>query len=342
TRDDFGPSDRSRPVAELISGESVTLPALRLTELASGEEWTARPDLLSSDAAATDVVVEVEDDARAAIRFGDDVHGRRPDAGDALSAHYRVGQGVAGNIGVDAIRQVATTIGGIESATNPLAGWGGREPQSLEEVRQQAPIAFRSQERAVTAEDYATVAQRHPGVQRAVATIEWTGSWRTVFVTVDRTGGLTVDPAFADRLRGFLERFRLAGHDVEIEAPVFVPLEIELFVCVAPDQFRSDIRAALLDVFSSGIRANGRPGLFHPDEFTFGQPVLLSRLYAAAQAVPGVVSVEVTMFRRFGQPASSALDTGELRLGRTEIARLDNDPNFPDRGVLRISLGGGR
>jgi hypothetical protein len=48
------------------------------------------------------------------------------------------------------------------------------------------------------------------------------------------------------------------------------------------------------------------------------------------------------MFRRFGQPASSALDTGELRLGRTEIARLDNDPNFPDRGVLRISLGGGR
>jgi hypothetical protein len=340
--DDFGPSDRSRPVAELIAGESVALPALRLTEAAAGETWTARPDLLSSDAAARDMVVEVEDDAGAAIRFGDDVHGRRPNAGDRLFAHYRIGQGVAGNIGVDAIRQVATTVGGIESATNPLAGWGGREPQSLEEVRQQAPIAFRSQERAVTADDYAAVAQRHPGVQRAVATIEWTGSWRTVFVTVDRIGGLPVDPEFTERLRAFLERFRLAGHDVEVQAPVFVPLEIELFVCVAPERFRSDVRAALLDVFSSGIRANGRPGLFHPDQFSFGQPVQLSRLVAAAQAVAGVASVEVTMFRRFGQPASSALDTGELRLDRTEIARLDNDPNFPDRGVLRINLGGGR
>jgi hypothetical protein len=129
---------------------------------------------------------------------------------------------------------------------------------------------------------------------------------------------------------------------VEVQAPVFVPVEIELFVCAAPDHLRSDVKAALLDVFSSGVGAGGRRGLFHPDELTFGQPVRLSRVYAAAQAVPGVRSVEVTVFRRFGQPASSALDTGELRLGRTEIARLDNDPDFPDRGVLRISLGGGR
>jgi hypothetical protein len=31
-----------------------------------------------------------------------------------------------------------------------------------------------------------------------------------------------------------------------------------------------------------------------------------------------------------------------LELGRLEIARLDNDPNFPDRGVLRLALQGGK
>ncbi len=344
TRDDLGPYDPSKPVAELVAGPSQALPALVLTEPGTAEDqvpWTPLPDLLSSGASERAFVVEVDDDARAVLRFGDDVHGNRPNDGSTLLAHYRIGNGRTGNIAADTIRQVVTTLVGIESATNPLAGWGGREPQSLDEVRQRAPVAFRTQERAVTAEDYAAVAERHPGVQRAVATVEWTGSWRTTFITVDRTGGLDVDEAFADRLRAFLERFRMAGHDVEIEAPVYVPLEIEMTVCVEPHRFRSDVRAALLDVFSSGTRADGRRGVFHPDELTFGQSVLLSRVYAAAQSVPGVTEVEITMFRRFGSPDTSAIDTGELRLGRKEIARLDNNPNFPDRGVLRITVGGG-
>ena len=157
-----------------------------------------------------------------------------------------------------------------------------------------------------------------------------------------RAGGRPVDATFAGQLQGFLEGFRLAGHDVEVEAPTFVPLEIEVFVCVAPDRFREDVEAALLDVFTSGLRADGQPGLFHPDRLTFGQPVLLSRLYAAAQAVPGVQYADITMFRRYGQPSTSALGSGEIRLDRSEIAQLDNDPNFPDRGVLRITHGGGK
>ena len=82
--------------------------------------------------------------------------------------------------------------------------------------------------------------------------------------------------------------------------------------------------------------------MFHPDNFTFGQPVYLSRLYAAAQAVPGVDSVLITTFQRQGAAGQKALDEGKLSLGRLEIARLDNDPNFPERGVFRLQLGGGK
>jgi hypothetical protein len=31
-----------------------------------------------------------------------------------------------------------------------------------------------------------------------------------------------------------------------------------------------------------------------------------------------------------------------MPLGRLEIARLDNDPNFPEHGVLRLDLRGGK
>jgi hypothetical protein len=102
------------------------------------------------------------------------------------------------------------------------------------------------------------------------------------------------------------------------------------------------VRAALLDLFSSRILAGGRRALFHPDNFTFGQPVYSSPLYAAAQEVAGVASVHITTFQRAGVPDQQALLDGRLALGRLEIAMLANDPNFPDRGTFRLTLGGGK
>lgn len=134
----------------------------------------------------------------------------------------------------------------------------------------------------------------------------------------------------------------MAGHDLETSAPRFVPLEIELFACVLPDYYRSDVKATLLDVFSNRTFPDGRRGLFHPDNFTFGQPVYLSQLYAAAQAVPGVRFVEIRKFQRLGVDSRAGLDDGLLPMGRLEIARLDNDPNFQERGLLRLELEGGR
>jgi hypothetical protein len=151
-----------------------------------------------------------------------------------------------------------------------------------------------------------------------------------------------VDADFEDAMRGHVEQFRLAGHDIEVDGPRFVPLEVEMRVCLKPDYFRADVKAALLDVFSNRILADGRRGLFHADHLTFAQPIYLSSLYAAAQGVEGVASVEVTTFQRQDRPNRDAFDKGRLELGRLEIARLDNNPNFPDRGVLRLALQGGK
>ena len=83
-------------------------------------------------------------------------------------------------------------------------------------------------------------------------------------------------------------------------------------------------------------------GLFHPDRFSFGQSVFLSPIYAAAHRVPGVASVRVTAFGPQDAPDAKALADGKLELGRLQIARLDNDPNFPERGRLSLELDGGK
>ena len=128
----------------------------------------------------------------------------------------------------------------------------------------------------------------------------------------------------------------MAGHDLEVDGPLYVSLEIEMIVCVKPSYLIGDVKAALLEVFSSRTLPDGRRGVFHPDNFSFGQTVFLSPLYAAAQAVAGVDSVEITKFQRQGIHSDEALKSGKLKLGRLEIARLDNDPDFPERGVFNL------
>jgi hypothetical protein len=337
----FKPGKRG-PAAALFGERRRELPAICITDTTTGRGWAPRRDLLGSTAFSREFVVEPEADGRAWLRFGDDEYGMRPADRDDLVAVYRVGNGAAGNIGAGALHHVVIDAAPVTAVTNPMPARGGTDPESIEHVRQIAPSAFRTPRRAVTAPDYATVAGRHPEVQQATATERWTGSWHTIFLTVDRRGGRPVNAAFETELRAFLERFRMAGHDLEIDGPHFVPLEIELRVCVLPDYFRGDVKQALLALFTRGVRPDGQPGVFHPDQFSFGQPVYLSRIIAAAQETPGVRFVEALVFQRQGDPQSNALDSGILPLGRLEIARLDNDPSFPERGVLRLTMEGGQ
>jgi baseplate J-like protein len=317
------------------------LPAIRLEDI-DGGLWNPNRDLLSSDAFAGEFVAEVDDDGRATLRFGDDQYGRRPTPEVEFKAIYRIGNGTSGNVGADSLAHILTADSDIERARNPMPARGGTDPESIERVCQNAPSAFRVQDRAVTPQDYVDVAERHREVQQAAATVRWTGSWRTIFLTVDRRGGRPVDDDFEHDLRLHLERYRMAGQDIEIDGPQFVPLEIEMTVCVQPGYFRGDVKAALLLAFSNAIRPDGERGLFHPDNYSFGQPVYLSELYAAAQAIEGVRFVTIEKFQRLGSDSRRALDDGVLKLGRLEIARLDNDPNFAERGVLRITMEGGR
>lgn len=329
-----------RPAAEaLVQDPRAALPQVALHE--DGEDWTARRDLLSSSRFARDFVLEVESDGAAFLRFGDNVLGRRPDPAVALRPEYRVGNGVAGNVGAEAIAHLVTTDTGIIGVRNPLPAQGGAASESIEEVRLYAPQAFRTQQRAITEADYAEVAQRHPEVQKAVASRRWTGSWHTMFITVDRRRGMPVDEEFEAELRSFLERYRLAGHDVEVEPPSFAPLDIALRVCVAPDYYRSSVKEALLETFSNRDLPDGRRGFFHPDNYTFGQPVYLSQVVAAAMKIPGVLWVDVVVFQRWGRIPEKEIEEGQIRMERLEIAQLDNDPNAPENGRIAFEMEGG-
>jgi hypothetical protein len=179
-----------------------------------------------------------------------------------------------------------------------------------------------------------------------VATQRWTGSWYTVFIAAQpqppsqicgpQTGG-TLTAAQQNSVTETVNSFRLAGEDIQLDSPQYVSLDIVLTICVDPDYFNLQVQRALSQVLGSGTG-----GYFDPANFTFGQNVYLSPIYAAARSVAGVNAVTATTFSIQGVTNNSYLANGEIPLGPLQIARLENNPSYPDHGQLTLTMEGGK
>jgi hypothetical protein len=319
------------------------IPSITLAGTLNGvtTTWTPQPDLLGDGPADTNFAVETEYDGTAFLRFGDNSNGMRPASSTAFTASYRIGNASAGNVGADSLIFFAGDSR-IQSCTNPLPASGGVDPETNDQIRRRAPQAFLTQERAVTMADYERVTEMNTQVDNAVATLRWTGSWYTVFITAEPRGTGKLTRSLAKALRQNINRYRLAGQDIQLESPQYVPLQISLTVCVDPDYFRSDVQRLLMQVLGSGILPDGQKGLFYPDNFTFGRTVYLSPIYAAARQVPGVQSVTATVFAPQGVTTNLYLTQGEIPLGPFQIAQMANDSSYPNHGQLTLVMQGGK
>jgi hypothetical protein len=338
--------------ALLVQDPRAALPMIEVCEsdpLGRGEllEWTPRQDLLRSGPADRHFVVEIDDDGIGWLRFGDGELGRHPEACASMTVRHRVGSGPRGNVGRDRITRFlsAHLLDGADiEVRNPLPASGGVAPEPLERAREQLAVPLRSAiQRAITAADYETIAEREvPGLQNASADLLWNGSWYEAHVALDPLGHAELDEVTRCRTERALERARRIGHDLYVGPARTVPLCIALHVCVEPKHLRASVRAEVLAVLGRGRLRDGSLGYFHPDRLTFGEPIRLSRMLARVAAIPGVAAVRVQRFERLFEGSQGELGQGYIPLARNEIARLDNDPVRPEHGILDVEVEGGR
>jgi hypothetical protein len=346
------PVDDRAPATLVVQQDPrAALPAIELAAISPlrpdvRETWLARADLLDSDLDDAHFTAELDDDGFAHLRFGDGDAGRLPDVASAFVATYRTGNGRAGLVGAESIGHIAYRDGFsevVKHVRNPLPAAGAADPESTAEVKMLAPKAFRKAlERAVTADDYAQLAQyarypkRNPRVQSATASLEWSGSWYKAGVSVDAFGSPLLEPDLQQSIEGSLHRYRRMGHDLGVEGADIVPLRLVLDLCVQPGYLRAHVTAA--------VRAAMRT-FFAPDRLTFGGAIYVSRIVEAVMRVDGVAEVHVVRLERLarGRNVNRDLKQGFLEIGPTEVARLDNDPAAPENGLLELrDVRGGR
>ena len=345
----LGPASRA-----LIQDPREALPSVSLHEEEVDDEqdlisWLPQSDLLECKSLDRNFVVETDNEGRAHLRFGDGDLGRAPTPGTTLTANYRVGIGKRGNVGAEAISHIVfrQRVSGIHPLVrNPLPAAGGIDPEPLEEAKLFAPMTFRRQlERAITRDDYAFLAPLSaPGkIQQAAASpLRWTGSWYEVQVAIDPFNSQELDQDLRELVEASLYRYRRISHDLRVRPARYVSLDVALSVCVLPHYLRGHVEAELLDLFSNRILRAGKAGFFHPNNLSFGEGISLSTLVAAAQSITGVESVQLTRLQRLFEAPNKEIENGVLPLSNLEVARLDNDPSFPEHGKLQLEIKGGR
>jgi hypothetical protein len=163
-------------------------------------------------------------------------------------------------------------------------------------------------------------------------------------VAVQPAAGEDPAPELLAAVEDALWPVRRLGHDLWVRPPSYRPLVVGLNVDIARGAVNADVRSALTALLGSGTLADGSPALFSPERLGFGRDVYASPVVAAAQDLPGVVSVVLTRFAFLGAPGAPvpSRPPGRLRLRPGEIARLDNDPLAPEHGYAVINVRGGR
>lgn len=145
-----------------------------IVEIAEGgpaEVWTLVSNFIEST--STDKVYRIytDEDDLTTVEFGDGVKGKIPAAGVSnIQFSYRVGGGTAGNqVGPNKLTRFPAQYTFIDSVTNPLRPSGGKEKETIEEAKVNAPASLISMERAVRHDDFAIQAKKVSGVASASA-----------------------------------------------------------------------------------------------------------------------------------------------------------------------------
>ena len=287
-------------------------------------------------------ITELADYASSAgstLRFGNGEFGKAPPEGALFALRYRLGNGRKMNVAPDTLTLFEVQPAFVSAVTNPLPAAGGRDPESPDSIRINAPEAFRAiTYRAVRPEDYMEIVQRLPWVQRAGAVQRWTGSWPTVFVTPDPRDEYGLSGAHQAELEAVIDRVRLAGREAKVLSPRYANLDLEIHVCVAANAYRGEVKEAVLETL---FGKDGLGGFFDPDHFTFGTPLSRADLLAAIQGASGVKAVEQIQVRRRGWFGWREFKEFALAVGADEVVRVANDRLLPERGAVRLIMEGG-
>jgi hypothetical protein len=253
-----------------------------------------------------------------------------------LFIQYRVGGGLATNLGTNVINQIGTVSffvnGPSESTnsavvnslrcTNVTAAIGGAGVPSVEEVRNYVAYNFAAQKRAVTIRDYESLIRTMPSEYGAPAKVSITENDNKILIQLlsyDSAGKLTnmVSNTIRQNVATYLSNYRMMNDYISILSAEVIDLSFEVSIVLNSAQNSGQVISSVVDRLAAYM---------DPQVRELGQNVNISEISSIIQNENGVLSVtEIKVFNKVGGQYSSA-ETSMLYLDpeTKEIQPVDN------------------
>lgn len=210
-----------------------------------------------------------------------------------VTATYRAGDGSKGNLQAGQISQLLTRPASLSSVTNPLPATGGSGGEDQESVRATAPAGLSGLGRAVTVNDYVSLAKSVPGVGKATAVLT---PGAGLVVTVAGTSAVQLNP-------GDSPCPGVAAAVADPTLPVQVLPASLYLIALTADVVRDPLVSWDATVAAAQAALLAGFGYAQRD---LDQDVAVSDLLAAAHTAAGVQSFKVTGLALVPTAASAA------------------------------------
>lgn len=225
-----------------------------------------------------------------------------------LTIRYYVGGGVESNVLSNTITNVNTgnvnfLKGGLNpttsqfvfnslAANNPKAASGGKDGDTVEEIRQNSISNFSTQLRNVTADDYLVRALSMPSKYGKVAKAftqkpDATSSNTTLdlyVLTENQNGKLTTaSDSIKNNLKKYLEQYRMIGDTLSIKDAFVINFTIDFEIITYPNFNNNEVLERCILALQD---------YFNIDKWQIAQPIIVPDLYVLLDALDGVQTVK--------------------------------------------------
>jgi hypothetical protein len=253
-----------------------------------------------------------------------------------LFIQYRVGGGLATNLGVNVINQVGSVsffVNGPSETTNTsvvnsltcnnvTAAIGGAGLPTLEEIRNFVSFNFAAQDRAVTISDYEALIRKMPGQFGApakVAIVEEDNKIKIKTLSYDTSGALTsiVSNTLLTNLAEYLSNYRMLNDYISVETAQVIDLAVEVSIVLDASQNQGAVIGSVINKITD---------YFNPSVRQLGQNVNVSEINRIIQSENGVLSLtDLKVFNQVGgQYSSSETSQSYSDSATKQIGLIDN------------------
>ena len=248
-------------------------------------QWTRVKDFLSSTPEDRHFIVETDEFNNTYIQFGNGRSGMTVPSDYNVQCSYRVGGGFIGNVGLNTINTFLTMdVPGIISISNAEEALQlGEDSEEIEHARMSAPKLYRTQKRAITAQDFEDLASTYDGIAKAKV-VESFNQQNEVFIYVAPKGFKPLQEELKTGLLNYLNEVKLIHDKPVIYDATYMEFSIDVSVTAYSNYVNSQVKGAveaqLLEAFAL-------------ENMDFNEDVLIANIYREVLSVEGVRNIVI-------------------------------------------------